>query len=132
MAVAEEAQAYGQEDIQVHKYAPSPNGHLEAFLRLDLQIYQNATQLIRPSLNPSPAESLVFSYLHDFKESGSYFSQLLRFNGAEKDRKLLGNPLVIYRAFWRFENYINKLLRLPDQDLGTVHPGTLLVVSAAP
>ena len=28
--------------------------------------------------------------------------------------KLAGNPLAVYRTFWRFENYVKKLLMIPE------------------
>ena len=121
LSVAAEAKAYSNLDNHTRKYAQSPRGKIEAFIQLDLQIYQNIKRLLRPGVpehDNGQARSLILRYLQDFNDT-AYNALLSKRNetNAEAVRKLSGNPLAIYRAFWRFENYIKKLLRHSEEEL---------------
>ena len=124
MSIAEEAATYNkeyEEDPRIRKYAQSPRDNLEALLQLDLEIYQNIKRLLPPRIaqvGSDQARSLILSYLQDLNQN-PYSAILLNTSThvAEVVGKLSRNPLAVYRTFRRFENYIKKLLRLPDKDL---------------
>ena len=117
MSVAKEAQVYNLGDPDVRKYAQSPSTHLEAFIQLDLDIYQNLQRLFPPGVEQVDndlTQSLVLGYLQDFKETA--YNDV---TDAEAAKELSGNPLAVYRAFWRFENYIKKSLKHSAKYPGT-------------
>ena len=120
LSVAAEAKALNSLDDHIRKYARSPNGNLEAFIQLDLQMYQNINKLLRPGVpqhKNGQARSLILRYLQDFNDT-TYNSLRNGTNADEAVIKLSGSPLAVYRAFSRFENYIKKLLRHATEDLG--------------
>ena len=106
--------------VHVRKYAQSPSTSLKALLQLDWEIYQNLNRMIPTRIAHNEAESLIQMYLQDFNETAykTLLSQRNETEVAEAVSNLSGNPLAVYRAFWRFENCIKKLLRLPAQDFG--------------
>ena len=119
LSVTREANMYNKVEIQVRKYAHSPRSNLEASVQLDWEIYQNVKRIFRPSTadgssNNGHVELLIFRYLQDWNET-LYNARLWKATGAETVITLARNPLGVYLTFWRFENYIKKLLRLDDQ-----------------
>ena len=119
-----------EDDHLAPKYAVNPKSKLEALFHLDLEIYKNVVRLFPPKLcaNPSPAESLVLSYLQDFQET--FGDNILKSGAhdAEIVSNLIRNQLAIYRTLWRFENYIQKIAKLSVANGGTALRGRSVVI----
>ena len=121
LSVAEEAESiYNKVEYEIRKYSHIPSSHFKAFIQLDWEIYNNVNRLSPTSMvqtKDGQAETLIRKYLQDFKDT-AYDAMLLKKNGTNAGTvtKLSGNPLVVYRTFWRFENYVKQLLRLPADD----------------
>ena len=121
LSIAAEAAAYNNFGNHITKYARNPLGNLEAFIQLDLEIYRNIKRLLRPGVpehDNGQARSLILRYLQDFNDT-AYNAILSKTNGTNPEavKKLSSNPLALYQAFWRFENYIKKLLGHSAEEL---------------
>ena len=90
-------------------------------------MYKTVARLFPPATsrgaNLGPAESLVLGYLQDFHETVGDNFLMLGTGDAEITSNELRNQLAIYRTFWRFENYIKQIVRLPVEDTGTAFKG---------
>ena len=110
-------------DTKIRKFAHSPSANLKAFLQLDLEIHEKFQRALHLSSSNKAQHPLISKYFQDFEETWSKL--LLETNGstrAETVRKLSRDPLGVYRAFWRFENYVKKLLQLAFRDvIGSVY-----------